>query len=243
MGLPFLFLDFDGVICDSIDECFVSSWYAFFSEAADLPISVKLSAHKQFVGYRPFIRRGADYLLLQHCIDDEVFLEHQSDFDKQEQLSGVGIMDMYHQQFYMAREHFLKTDEAYWLSLNRIYPGLRSHLPAVANEAWILTTKEADFAFRIVYSQGISWNRQKIICTGKNRKLDFIKDIMGSDSDARGIFIDDQIDHFKENKDSRVTCLLAEWGYVKPEWLNGAAKTISLLSLINLLQSPKPDCV
>ena len=236
MGLPLLFLDFDGVICDSIDECFVSSWYAFFSEAADLPISVKLSAHRQFAGYRPYIRRGADYLLLQHCINDEICLEHQSDFDKQEQLTGVGMMDMYHQQFYAARKHFLSTDESYWLSLNHIYPGLRKHLRTVANDAWILTTKEADFAHRITSAQGISWNRKKIICTGKNRKLDFIQDIMGNDSEVRGIFIDDQIDHFKGNKDSRVTCLLADWGYVKPEWLNRATETISLVSLVSLLR-------
>ena len=237
MERPTLFLDFDGVICDSIDECFVSSWFAFFPEQGELPDRVDLSAHRLFVGYRPFIRRGADYLLLQHCIAQGIPLRSQGDFDAREQAEGVKRMDEFHRKFYRAREYFLSTAESYWLGLNRVYPGLKEPLSYVAKDSWILTTKEADFAHRILLSQGISWDISKIICTGKDRKLDIINDIMGQDAGARGVFVDDQIDHFSGEIDPRVTCLLAEWGYVKPEWLRRGVEGVSISDFAALLRN------
>ncbi|MAG13090.1 MAG: hypothetical protein CMN78_00655 [Spirochaetales bacterium] len=231
-----LFLDFDGVICDSIDECFVSSWYALFGGATDSSQSVSLSAHRQFVRYRPFIRRGADYLLLQHCIDGGIVLASQADFDRQERLTGTETMDAYHRKFYAARAYFLQNSSEYWLGLNRIYPGLAAVLPDVANDGWILTTKEADFAHRILCSQGLAWDRGRIICTGKERKLDIIQNIMESEKAVHGIFIDDQIDHFSGLVYPKISCMLASWGYIKTEWLNGKVETISLNSCIDLLR-------
>jgi beta-phosphoglucomutase-like phosphatase (HAD superfamily) len=86
-----LFLDFDGVLCDSVAECFVSSWLAYFDrEGSKMPESVSLAQKDLFTRYRPFIRRGADYMLLQYAIENNIELVAQRDFDNLERALGTG---------------------------------------------------------------------------------------------------------------------------------------------------------
>ncbi len=56
--------------------------------------------------------------------------------------------------------------------------------------------------------------------------IDRVMDDLGGDS---AVFVDDQPDHFKGGSKHPVRCLLADWGYVLPEWLlGGMAETVSL---------------
>ncbi len=220
-----IFLDFDGVICDSVIECFVSSWLAYSDYRDREPSHISLSDYFSFRNYRPFVRGGADYLLLQRCIDTGVRLSTQAAFDAEALLVGEDGMDEFHRQFYDVRRQLLENDRSYWLRLNRIYPGVLEPLKAVAPEAWILTTKEAGFAHEILTSKGIDWNLDKIICSGKERKVRIIERILSKNETA--VFIDDQIDHFSAPVDPRISCYLAAWGYVLPEWLEGETKVLT----------------
>jgi FMN phosphatase YigB (HAD superfamily) len=220
---PVIFLDFDGVMCDSINECFVSSWIAYGSGRPT--ISVPIHDYQLFRSYRPFIRRGGDYVLLQRCIDLGISLNSQEDFDAQESFAGDAQMDKYHGEFYAAREELLRTDRTYWLGLNRVYPAVHDALKKAAGSAWILTTKKVDFALEIAQSQGLAWDRDRIICSGKQKKLDIIANMIGS-GQSRAVFVDDQIDHFEGRAGQRIDCYLAAWGYVSPEWLQREVKVI-----------------
>ncbi len=215
-GSPVIFLDFDGVICDSIKECFVSSWIAYKSE--NKSSSVPIRHYELFRSYRPFIRRGGDYVLLQRCIELNIRLASQNDFDVQAALVGDAEMDRYHEDFYSAREELLRTDRSFWLGLNSIYPAIHNSLKKATGTAWILTTKKVDFALEIAVTHGLNWDRTRIICSGKERKLDIIAGII-SQGPRPAVFVDDQIDHFEGAEDPRVACYLASWGYVIPEWL------------------------
>jgi len=235
MGKPLLFLDFDGVICDSADECFVSSWLAYQGLRGASPSSVPLSDYALFRRYRPLIRRGGDYLLLQRCIDRKIPLSDQADFDNQADMLGEAGMDAFHEKFYAARSGLFNANRSYWLGLNRIYRGIREALPAVKETAWILTTKEVSFVVEILGLNGLEWNTGKIICSGKERKIDIIEGFLTGDGAA--VFVDDQIDHFAGAVDERITCYLAAWGYVKPEWLSAAVKVLTKQDFINMVKT------
>ena len=228
-----LFIDFDGVICDSVDECFVSSWLAYADYTGTKPASVSLSEYALFKSYRPLIRRGADYLLLQLCIDRQIPLSSQADFDAQEEAIGEAGMDEFHRRFYGSRSGLLESDRDYWLGLHRIYRGIYDALRAVADTAWILTTKEVSFVHEILLHNEIRWNPERIICSGKERKLGVIAGLLG---DGQALFVDDQIDHFSGNTDGRVSCFLAAWGYVQPGWLKENVPVLTMQGFSELLR-------
>ena len=207
-----LFLDFDGVICNSLDECFTSSWMAYYS---DRPLSIDLAGRRRFDSYRPFIRRGADYLVLQHCIDRSIALESQDDFDRVLADLGEERIDSYQESFYDVRRHLLEDTPDFWLSLNPLYPEIAPYLVAFGRNHWIITTKEASFAHRILQYHGVDWELDRIICSGKERKLDIIARTV----DVPALLVEDQIDHLLGNTYDRIDVLLATWGYIKPEWL------------------------
>ncbi|MBT3271528.1 MAG: hypothetical protein HN368_00115, partial [Spirochaetales bacterium] len=122
------------------------------------------------------------------------------------------------------------------LELNSIYPRLMAALKKASGDSWILTTKKVDFAFEIALAGGLEWNRDKIICSGTDRKLDIIGEILG-DSSGNAIFVDDQIDHFGGPVDTRIQCYLADWGYIENEWLNMGYDVLSQDKFIALLNS------
>lgn len=236
-----LFLDFDGVICDSVNECFASSWLAYhgirrLSEAADRTIA--LGGRSTFAHYRPFIRRGADYVLLQQCVDRGIVLQSQQDFDGVEQSVGEKGLAEINDRFYAARRMLLSEARHYWLRLNVVYPAVRDHLAPVGQSAYILTTKEADFVAEILNANGIDWNRKRIVCTGRSRKADFIAAELDRAGAHKAIFIDDQIDHLSAVDDSRIEVHLASWGYVRSEWLAGAqVPVMKIEEFVSLLRN------
>ena len=82
MSTGALVLDFDGVICDSIDECFASSWIAYFDlylqrHPAYMPVSLR----RDFARLRPLVRGGADFMLIQEILDKGENVTRQSEFD------------------------------------------------------------------------------------------------------------------------------------------------------------------
>ena len=59
-----LFLDFDGVICDSEPECFESSSVAYRKLKSPENVSKSLEHRSLFRQLRPLIRSGEDYLVI-----------------------------------------------------------------------------------------------------------------------------------------------------------------------------------
>jgi hypothetical protein len=229
-----LFLDFDGVICDSIDETFVSSWIAFTGFHDLQPGSIPLSVYHTFRKYRPFIRGGRDYMLIQRCIAKNVAISNQEEFDAQADQLSEAELEGFHRDFYGARGALLENERAYWLGLNRIYPEISRALETVVPHAWILTTKEAAFAHEIITSKGFDWSIDRIICSGKDPKLGIIEEAI--DESDTAVFIDDQVDHFTDPVDPRISCYLASWGYILPEWLEGKTEVLTPAGFVELVE-------
>ena len=234
-------LDFDGVLCDSVLECFVSSWYAYYGfHLGTLPSSTEIKRKASFYRFRPFIRTGEDYMLIQSMIDRGVVISNQEEFDAEKKTAGKELMARYRDEFYRARGELLESQRSWWLAMNRLYPGLQDILLRLRHveSVHILSTKKPEFIVEILKENGIMWPRDRIHDAEKRRKLPFISELMSANGAKRAVFVDDQLDHLSEEGYPEIERLLAAWGYVQSSWLmDGAVRVITLDGFIDLLST------
>jgi phosphoglycolate phosphatase-like HAD superfamily hydrolase len=237
-GWPLLVLDFDGVICDSIDECFVSSWIAYHTlYKKDPPQNVSVALKKEFTRLRPYIRSGEDYLLIQEILQTGERVPDQATFESLLRKAGRDKMGRFKELFTQARTELLLKDRRFWLSLNRIYPHMLAafaHLPREA-PVHILSTKAPEFIAEILEYAQIHIPRDRILRSPSDKKLPVVEELRSSAGRERAIFIDDQIDYLLGSVFPRIEAYLASWGYVKEEWLTGKLP-VSIISSENLVR-------
>ncbi|MGO9409221.1 MAG: HAD family hydrolase [Spirochaetia bacterium] len=232
MSTGALVLDFDGVICDSIDECFASSWIAYFDlylqrHPAYMPVSLR----RDFARLRPLVRGGADFMLIQEILDKGENVTRQSEFDAIARAAGEEKLRLFHELFYRARADLLENDRQSWLAMNRIYPHVAAAFSRLSGGApvYILSTKKAEFIAEILAAKKIDLPRERIIYSGSEKKLDIVARVGREGGFTEATFVDDQIDHLLCEEAAvpdltrkslpRIRTLLATWGYVKEEWL------------------------
>lgn len=122
-----LFLDFDGVICDSLTECLVSSWLAYHAHyKKEQPVLVPLNLKKRFTALRPYVRFGGEYLLIQQLLEAEQIVGSQVDFDKVVAQAGETKMSLFKELLYKVRHELL--EEASWLVDGIFGTGLKGEL-------------------------------------------------------------------------------------------------------------------
>ena len=142
-GRGVVLLDFDGVICDSVDECLVTSFRAYYDlQGNPAPASGPVARRESFARLRPFIHIGEDYLLIHELIDRGIEIPGQKEFDIHVQAAGRAKMMRFRELFYSARAEVMARDRNAWLDMNRIYPRARDALRAAAGKpVYILSTK------------------------------------------------------------------------------------------------------
>lgn len=222
MSPTVFFIDFDGVICDSLDECLVSSWIGYYRYyRKEEPKAVSSDLHKRFLSYRPFIRRGSDYLLIQELIDRNIKITSNEQFDKYRRKAGVKLMDLFGDYFYRARDYLLKTDYSYWLNLNRIYSFILKPLMEASKKEniHILSTKKVKYIIEILKNNGITVSPERIHYSSDSDKLAFINEFLKDSPFEAAVLVDDQIDNLKGNKNRSITPYLALWGFIDTSWL------------------------
>ncbi|TVQ37823.1 MAG: hypothetical protein EA384_11015 [Spirochaetaceae bacterium] len=227
-----LFLDFDGVICDSVLEAYVSSWIAWHRLVCGRePAAVPLQHRTLFYRYRPFIRNGEDFVLLQQTIEEGIAISTQSDFDDRLARTGAHRMQQYRSAIYSVREQLLRDDRHAWLRLNRIYPHVRSELEWLSqrDDCYILSTKKAAYIAEILIADGVDWPARRVLSAEGRSKIDMMAEVLAERSDPHAAFVEDQPDHFPGIGDDpgfRLDCFLAAWGYIQPHWLQRRDLTV-----------------
>ena len=217
-----LVLDFDGVICDSVDEAFLSSWTAYHGlYRKDEPTAVPVTLHRDFARLRPFIRTGEDFVLIQDLLASGKTVGSQPQFDEALRLVGEDTRALFKEIFYQARTRLLETERPLWLSLNRIYPhvGKALRMMAGSKDYFVLSTKKPQFIGEILVSHDLPVPQERILYSVREPKLTTTERLRSEGGYRTAILVEDQIDHIRNNSNPRVEVRLATWGYVKPEWL------------------------
>lgn len=232
-----IYLDFDGVICDSFEECCVSSGLAWAGKTIDEePVAIPSWNElylADFRSCRPFIRSGEDYVVLHESLAQGHKPQSQKDFDAKLQAAGPEKLAAFKQKLYKIREDLLKYHRGLWLSWNPLYPGFEELLKKLSTNPriFILSTKKAEFIQEILAYAQIDWPRQRIFYTAGKSKMEIIDQNSGF---APSLLIDDQIDHL-DFEHPHCDCRLALWGFIKEEWLQPQIPALSLEQALELL--------
>ena len=240
---PLLVLDFDGVICDSVEECWVSSWTAyhelFRGQAAPQPPA---GARERFRALRPFVRSGEDFVLIQHLVSRGRSPSSQAEFDREWDDPGLPPPRRFRELYYQARTALFERDPGAWLAMNRIFPHVAAALSALPArvQRYILSTKKAQFVSAILDANGISLPDGHVLYSEGEPKLSTVERLMRELPAREAVFVEDQVDALRANRNPRIQTYLATWGYVQQEWLRNPGGGIRLLGpqeFARLLQS------
>ncbi|HEY9595801.1 MAG TPA: hypothetical protein VHE79_15085, partial [Spirochaetia bacterium] len=165
-GRVILFLDFDGVICDSATESFVTSWAAYREGVRGEPPSPPPEeARRDFFLMRPLSRRGEDFMLMQDLIRRGIVLRDQESFDAEARRAGADTMRRYRETIYATRAKVVERDRSAWLKLNRIYPHMEEafrRMPADA-PVRIISTKRPEYVAEILRAFSLPVDRSRVI--------------------------------------------------------------------------------
>lgn len=233
-----LFLDFDGVICDSLEECFQSSWLSdkapAIGGAIPPPAPSDIAYRAAFRACRPFVRSGEDYVVLHRLIASGKAPESQAEFDAALSRVGPEGLAAIKAGLYAVRESLLELHRDLWLGWNPLYPGMAGALNRLASNprARILSTKKAEFIAEILAHQGVLWPAERIIYSGKERKLDIVGRMAGGDP---SILIDDQVEHLDFAHPS-CSCYAALWGYVTLTAISESTPRLELGQALELMR-------
>lgn len=232
-----VFLDFDGVICDSIAECLVSSWEAYFGHTRETtPSAVPVDLRAKFAALRPYVRSGEDFLLCQEILHKDLAVRSQEDFDRLAASKGSAGLARLRERFYEARAALRQRDRRYWIGLNSLYPAVAENLSLWVNSPClhILSTKRPEFINEILAASGILFPGKRILHSDRTDKGARIEKLLKGRREESALLVDDQIDHLAriQAQSGRIAVYLASWGYVKPEWLVGSP--VSVLRLEEL---------
>ena len=219
-----LVLDFDGVICDSIDECFVSSWEACqrLGGAVGPVPEPPAGLPEAFARLRPYVRTGEDFLVMLHAAEHGDRVGDQTGFDALARREEPGTLARFKALFYAARERLLAEERTRWLSLNRVYPHAREALLGALDSGLplrILSTKKAPYILEILGANGIVIPAADVHYCASGPKVPRVRALLARSGCQRAAFVDDQIDYLLGHDDARIDVYLASWGYVRPEWL------------------------
>lgn len=219
-----LCLDFDGVICNSINECLLVTYNCYFKiigdsnnqaeEIAGIPIEIR----ERFYNNRYLVRPAKDYFLLMKLVLEGNSLIEEEYFNNN--LVGMdGYLDEFEKLFFYYRENMIKEKLHLWLSLNPIYNEFLDYYNKNnEREFYIVTNKNRVAVEVILENNKIKFNSENIFAkenfTTKESALKEIA-ILNNLKNSQILFVDDSPATIKELTQQFPNSYLANWGYYK----------------------------
>lgn len=223
--------DFDGVICDSAKETGKTAWRAAEgiipnATADGVPPDDVLNG---WCLARPLLETGFEALVILYRIsvlkqdpqDMLASLTPQEDMEKA--LASMNrSKEELKERFQIARETWLKNDEAGWLAENGFYmPTVEAARKLIesGHSVYVITTKHQSFASKLLQSVGINLPLDRIFGLGSGPKRDVLASIAREREAIQGgecIFIEDRTETLRDvarNGRLPATLVLAGYGY------------------------------
>jgi phosphoglycolate phosphatase-like HAD superfamily hydrolase len=232
-----LALDFDGVICNSAREVFVTgvrtyaslvpdsrlvNGHAVLGEDQGLP-TLDFEADPIFQAFEnlvPLGNRAEDFGVALRTIEEEVEVPDQEAYDAFMSLQQESWLDEYHRRFYDHREQLRRRSLATWIRLHRPYSWfgdlLRRH--ADTTRLAVATAKDSrsvrlllhDFGIDGLFADDLVLDKD----TGvhKTAHLEALQGLLDVDF-AQITFVDDKVNHLQRVAPLGVRPVLAGWGY------------------------------
>lgn len=234
-----LFLDFDGVLFDSLPEAYCLGRTVLYGN--DIHEKFDTQSFSAFRSARFLITRSAQYWRIFKILEthgNNLSIEKlRKEYKKLEVAGTPQEMLDFDENFLALRKQLICEKHDFWLSLSTPYPFLgklrerfNSSCPPV-----IVTTKNRNAVLENLTREYILCPPENILdkqdCANyKNDKGALIADFMAKNKIERGFFVDDSIENIKNcSRVPGLVCLLAGWGYCDP--------SVPALSCENILKT------
>ena len=208
------FLDFDGVIVDSIKECYLISkdlYYGFTN------INSNDNHRKTFYKFRGLVNPPSEYLVLHKAIEyysKDNSIDFESRFNELKSAIAQSEKKKFEYLFFQLRKYYQK-DIDNWLLLHRVTRFGMSLLDKKLPNYFIITTKNRE-------SVKLLLDYYKIRITGIFDIKDYkkfgskgkmISNFLDNSEYDQAVFIDDSVENLSSVGDERIKCFFADWGY------------------------------
>lgn len=251
-------LDFDGVLCDSVDESSLSALRALSRVWPDLPGLPSASSPPTWLlaamrAVRPVVETGYENVLLARALlqrgegaaadafvaatvnggwpDTRDALQEEWGTDREALVEAFGSV----------RDDWIASDVEGWVAANRMFPGVVDALNFAAADVYIITTKQTRFARLLLESAGVHGIADdRIYGYGSGTKISVLKRIVAMPRSAgrKVVFVEDRYETLEAVSISMLgqplELLLATWGYNT----EGARRTATNHPFIDLLDLP-----
>ncbi len=248
-----LALDFDGVICNTVAECFRSAWSVYcqiwngHSPEPSVPPPGPAELDDRFNRLRPVIEIGWEFVVLLRLLvegvrEEEIFLGFHDKL-RYQMLEKHGLKEAdLSSRLDRVRDRWIKSDRMDWLRSQEFYPGVRDRLNQVLHSGillFVITTKEGRFAVELLKQNGVFLPPDQVLGKEQNKpKGEVLRQVSKQCNIpyANFWFVEDRLKTLQnvENEDDlkEVGLYLAEWGYNTPDDQRKAMDAgISVLSL------------
>ena len=218
-------LDFDGVICDSMDECMLISYNAYFNRSQDKGIDfshITSELQINFKKNRYLVGPAQDfYFLWKSLLSTNTSSKEIVETYNKLKSDEKGMELPFVERFYLLRSKQKKNHFSQWILLNPIYKQIKRDLIDVVdiNNLFIVTAKDTDSVLDILHANNIEINENQVF--GREMSLNkvklFKKIIKGTEIEPQNIFyIEDKISHLIKVRTMGINGYLATWGYNSP---------------------------
>jgi phosphoglycolate phosphatase-like HAD superfamily hydrolase len=230
----YIVFDFDGVVCDSTNECVVTAWNAWerwnkrdgFRRSLDEFIQSEIDTFRPL---RPYVRGAGEYYILMRAINSSgVTIRSQQDFaDFSEKWEGH--LNLFKDVFFSERNRLRKEDMGSWIDLHHIYTDVIDVMKKLHNQGRLLiaTMKDGESVKLILKKYGVDISPENILdqsqISSKLEALDYFVNSKKIKKDQL-CFIDDNVTHLIAPHNAGYDVFLTIWGTVTDEYIEIAKK-------------------
>ncbi len=245
--------DFDGVVCDSTNECMVTSWNAWekWNHREGFRRSIEHFSNDEMVQFRnlrPRVRGAGEYYILRRSLEEGKFIEDQATYDKIEE-KWHEYLKPFKEVFFEMRERFRKEDLDGWIELHQTFDDVIKIMKRLHSEGclYIATLKDEESVRLILERQGVVLPQDHLLDQSQIKsKLQALIRFLDQTGCAKDdlVFIDDNVTHLLEPKSEGFKVYLAAWNFPVKEYLDLAAQhQIQVLKECGLLFSGKASSI
>lgn len=215
-----LCLDFDGVICNSMNECMLVTYNAYseshLTTVADLPPAYR----DTFQRHRYLVRDPGEYYLLVDRVPQGGAL-NQAWF-KQALEREAAACTRFREKFFAARQVLRQQNMSAWLELHPCYRELVDFVKQASVPIDIITTKDEESVGLLLDEYGISDRVSRIFGQQALRVYGGKAQAIRHTCNERGVapastaYLDDHLQHLLDVRVTGVNLWYATWGYTDP---------------------------
>lgn len=215
-----VFLDFDGVLFDTVAE----SYYVIKmmnNEVIDIDKFQDTLEYKIFLSKRYLVETAWNYYLIVELLKENLNVEEfEIEYNRLKKVDNNAYSD-FERLFFDTRRKIVDKNFDLWIKLHKPYSFLDSVVQEFSNyinEFYIVSTKNKDIIVKLLETYRIDIPVENIFGNGDYKKFGnkskLITEIIKNKNVKNAIFIDDIKEHLSKCKEiDNLTLYQADWGY------------------------------